>query len=703
MTIPRQYLVCAPNLTHEDRSGKVGQRLLRLLSIQAQSSLRWVQEVCRHSGVTESEFILPDGKGRQWPLHLFYNAATSAYVFAVLARFGKPDETMGGVPREKLEELARIMISAVIRTHPASGAPQASPTWWHKLSALRFDHIFGMGAWLLWEKLSTETQLLVARILEHDADLYLEEPAPAQLYDDTQAESNAWNASGLALAYCMLKQHPHRDAWGDKAKEFMISAYATERDVTSRRLLDGKPLNQWLRGPNTFPDYTVENHGFIHPIYMAAVSEKVRTAICYRLADEPVPEAAPFNAEHVLDMLMFLNLPDGNHLYVQGTDYDPRRLDSFFQACNIVPLNPNPLRTACFLRVLESMERMARERPDRHLSGNIIFDFDFGTSWGLIENYLMRRLFGSPTEAIPNEQIEARLAGVHLNEAGKFVVHRTPRTISSFSWHAVACGSQVMGVTMPLDKDVLCFPCPGSYLGDIRESPDSQNAAIEVEDSKVATSADGFNVLTALKRCLGKVQQNCAFVSLPDGQSVYLEERVARDNLSIASAESGNLWIYDDLRWPFQTQERVFYARAGILQPAPGQVHNGNWLNISNHMGYVALGSDTFTLARGIDNYQTWRLAFLHSVSLKNPQRFHLGQTIGVFGLVSCPHQVKDDTAELARGISARGWLVKADGVLAVVVNSYILYANFSNQRVDCRTNAGRIQLEPRTCGFLQA
>lgn len=563
-----------------------------------------------------------------------------------------------------------------------------------------------MGAWLLWETLKPETQLLVAQILEHDADLYNQEQAPARLYDDTQGESNAWTASGLALAYCMLQQHPRRNVWGAKAKEFMVTAYATDKDVTSTRLVDGKRLNQWLRAPNAFPDYTVENHGFIHPVYMAAISEMVRTAICYHLAKEPVPESATFNADHVFDALLFLNLPDGNHLYVQGTDYDPRRLDSFFQACNIIPLKPNPLREACFLRVLGSLECMTQERPDLHMSGNVMFAFDFGTSWGLTENYMMRRLFGSPTQVIAKEQIEAKLAGVHVNEPGKFIVHRTARTLSSFSWHAIDRGSQVMGITMPLDKDVLCCSSSGNgYIGDVTAVSAGPTTPLKVLAHRVQANDDGFSVMVKLQRCSDTIRQNCAFVSLPNSWSVYIEQRMAQQSASIVSAESGSVWIYDDLRWPFQKQTRFFHCALGALRPVSGQMYDGHWLNVDDRMGYTALGLQTFSLVRATDphHYHTWRLAFHHPFSLTNPRHFQAGQAISSFALVSSPNQVRGETKELADDISGRGWQVNRDGVTALTVGPYVVYANFSERRVDCPMGEKCTQLGPRSCGWIMA
>jgi hypothetical protein len=46
----------------------------------------------------------------------------------------------------------------------------------------------------------------------------------------------------------------------------MISAFATPADCSSQRVVEGKPLSAWLRGANVHPDFTLENHGFVHPI-----------------------------------------------------------------------------------------------------------------------------------------------------------------------------------------------------------------------------------------------------------------------------------------------------------------------------------------------------------------------------------------------------------------------------------------------------
>jgi hypothetical protein len=240
-----------------------------------------------------------------------------------------------------------------------------------------------------------------------------------------------------------------------------------------------------------------------------------------------------------------------------SADIREGNMDSFLQACNLIPLQPDPLREACFRRVLGNMEAMARERPGSHINGDRFLEFDFCSTWGLVENYLMRRLFGSPETAIPEAEIEARLTGVQVNEAAKFVLHRTTHALSSFSWHTIVpekrrAGHEVMGLTMPLDKDVMVFPAVGGYVGDLREASKAVVPLMQVEGQRVDAGDNWVAVLANLDHCGGKVRQSVAFISLPDGRSVYFDWRVALQQVDVAVSTAGTVQIYDDTAWPNQ-------------------------------------------------------------------------------------------------------------------------------------------------------
>lgn len=699
--VPEQYRVKPAGFPDDDLSGALGPRLLKLLSNQVARNLETMANDRSKAGIEDPTAIVPDTP------YFEYFITGSAYAAAVLVRFGEPGETMGGLSREKLRSRAVGMIEAVARDHQLGGGDKQ----WSTFRSARIIHTLGMAAWLLWEDFDGPTQLLVAKIIEHEADRFLDRPAPARLHGDTQAESNAWTGGGIAVAACMLQSHPHRKRWADKANEYMISAYATARDVASDEVVDGKPLNQWLTAPNAFPDYTIENHGLVHPDYIGAISEMVRCAISFRLAGESVPQAVTFNAEQVLDLLVFLYLPDGTLLYPQNTDYTPRRLDVFLQAANIIPHKPSPLRKACLLRSLASVETMAAECPDQPMNGWIGFPYDLGSTWGLTQNYLMFRLFGDGGEALADDQLETKLAGVFASEYGKLMIHRTPTTISSFSWHSTGKRPNVMGLTMPLEKDVLCYPMPWSYAGQVREL--GKQPTLKVHSHHLASHEDGFAVTVELAWCSDKVQQNCAFVSLPDGRSVYLEERRAKEEVVVELATSGNITFFDDPRWVYQAKPRTFSAEQGSLKPKNGMLCKGNWINIDDRLGYAVLDSNQFRLFAVLGRpciwrgngtmYHTCRLEFVSvtpTATKATAVSFNAGERISRFAMVTCCSQKKEETAALAGSIDTAGWHIVEGGVLAIVLDKYLVYSNSSSTTKLMSDGNRTVLLAPKTSGW---
>ena len=692
-TIPDKYRVKPARIPRDDVSSDLGPRLLALLSNQVARNLGAMEADRKKANLEDPHAIVSDGP------YFEYFVAGNAYAAAVLVRFGRPAETMAGLSRQQLLDSAARMIRAVAHDHHLGGGAKQ----WTRFRSARILHLLGMASWLIWEELDRPTQLLVARIIEHEADRFLDRPAPARLHHDTQAESNAWTGGGIAVAACMLSSHPHRELWAQKANEYMIGAYATSQDVASDQVVDGKPLDQWLTAPNAFDDYTVENHGLIHPDYIGAISEMVRAAVAFRLAEQPVPRAVTFNAAEVLDLLVFLYLPDGSQLYPQNTDYTPRRLDVFFQAANIIPHEPSPLAKACLLRTLTTMETMAGECPDRPMNGWIGFPYDLGSTLGLTQNYLMFRFFGHGGQAVPDDQLEAELAGAFVSPNGQFAVHRTANTISSFSWRATGKPPLVMGLTMGLDKDLLCYPMPWSYIGQVRES--GQKALLKVHSHRLAEHEDGFAVSLELTWCSGKVRENCAFVSLPDGRSVYLQQRHGPPNVTLEPPTSGNVTLFDDTGWVYQDRPRAFFAQPGRVTPETNKLNQGNWINVDDRLGYAVLGSSQFRLYRipgqpciyrkSGTMYDTCRLEFV------NPQPDD-GPWADSFAVVTCPNQTRTETAALAERIRQSGWHADREGFLTIALENFLVYANFSPQNQSIADGDHQIPIPAKTSGWVK-
>ena len=303
------------------------------------------------------------------------------------------------------------------------------------------------------------------------------------------------------------------------------------------------------------------------------------------------------------------------------------------------------------------------------LSGWIGFPYDLGVTLGLTQNYMTCRLFGAGTGPLPDDRLEAALAGVHVSEPGCFAIARTSDAVSSFSWHARTDPPRVMGMTMPLDRDVLLYPEPWSLVGEVREADHDGGACdpvLNVFHSQASEVDHGFSVELELAWCSGKVRQQCAFTALADGRSVYIERRVAVHDLTIARAVSGTIAVLDDAQWPFQAGPRLYSCAEGAVTPDAGRIWASDWLNIGDRMGYIVLGGRGFRLSRvegapcifrGAGTmYDTCRIEFVPTACAAVPALFAAGQQLSSIAVVACPNQPREETAELAQGLQRIGW-----------------------------------------------
>lgn len=687
----RAYEIAAGRFPEADLSGDFGRRVLRLLAIQVDRNLDDLGE--RGSGVRIERFAPSE------PRYLHHFLGTNAFALAVLALAG-PEEAWPGVGADELLATSVDCIEALVATHPLAGGAEE----WSAFSAGRFMYHLATTAILLGGKLPATTRDLAGRILAAQADRFRGRPAPAQLRDDTQAESNAWHGGGIAAAACALPHHPHRDEWEQKALEYMISAYATEADVVSDRIVDGRPLREWLTGPNALDDHTVENHGFVHPDYMAAVSEMMRAAIPYSLVGRPIPEAVGFNAAQVFDRLAQLTLPDASHLYVMGTDYTARRIDGSFQAGIIALMQPTPLRTALLMRWLARMEQMAQQWPTLPMTGWLGMPHDLGCTWGLSQDYIAARVFSVGEEALPDGEIERALAGTHVSAQGQFVLQRTPDAITSFSWHSDEQRAHVLGLSMPLGGDTLCYPMQESWFGEVE--PAEPPAEPTPPGPCALRWRDGANVVAELRRCDGALSQLCAFIALPEGGGVFLSELVAREDVALARVTAGTIWLFDDLRWPEQDAPRSLAGAEGALQ-ADGTPIATSWVSADDRMGWAVLGAEHCVVQairgepaifrKSVPMYDTLRVDFLPPGA--DGLRLRPGERACRFALVALPGASADEMRALAEEMAAGGWLSDAPGVLACRAGVRAFFANFGDEAAQI---AGT-RIEPWTGGILPA
>lgn len=590
-----------PDLGMPDKSGELGRELNYLC-------LRQLGADCRDRLVFDKPSYLKDPfasakPGQQMREHQIRPIASIAFAGASLLKFGDYDENATGFSRT---EMARITASLVreLAQHHIANTDKSSWWWGNEWQAAFWTANMGQGAWLIWNRLPASTQREVANMIVYEANRFLKGPAPYSEFLDTKAEENAWNSEILVLAYCMMPAHPNRAAWEEKAKEYMVTSFATPEDVKSTKLVDGKPLNQWLRGPNAHSDYTIENHGFFHPDYTTSYYLNMQNLLAYALAGQKAPESLFYNVSQLRDILIFLTLPNGWTYYPQCTDWGNFRHDVTIMAQSPNPLLPSATGARCLrwgLDFLKYADSLDAGKTSKNLFRGL--NFNCCPLDTMTHVYLLHYLYGPGAEPLSDAQARTALAGTRLFEQGKCVVCRSENAMASFSWYDSS--RRLMACVTPMTQQGIAIPKFRSLIGTIGGKVD--DAKISNQKTELLKGG-GFSVKLDMKRGPElAVDEKIAMVALPDGRVVYAEWfSGVPDGVEV---RTGLVFFENNPFWLHGVKPTVFYP-GGVWEQspdpkaAPSKIvslsgENAQWLNVSDKFGIVLRGSKGVSIEDG--------------------------------------------------------------------------------------------------------
>jgi hypothetical protein len=613
---------------------------------------------------------LPPGEIANELEHAIRPLSSTAYTAAVCLRLNAcPD-------RDRTRAAVIRILGDLTRTHVTGGGATATGhAWGHHWQSAFWAYQAAFAGWLLWDDLSAALRDGIIRMAAHEASRFAALPAPHAEFLDTKAEENSWNSMVLVFAAEVLEGHPDRAVWRQRALEYMIAAFARRADAASARPVDGKPLREWVRGANIHDDYTLENHGFVHPDYMMTVSMNLTNAITYRMAGHPAPEATVFNVRPVYELLKFFSLPDGSLFYPNSTDWNLHQISHTWNlhvlAARILRDPDAPALAAVALDTLGRMQA-------RGNGGRLWAPGEY-TSYPSIEQHagflvasarLAELLWPAPAAPLPIGRVWKKLGGVRLFDDARLLVARTARGISSFAW-----GLRVLGQTIPFGPDTILNPLDHSYIGIAGELPASgarpgrlaigsaeMDAAIAAEARSLSTVLpsleSGAASVTANGR-RGRVPHTFSFTALPGGASVYME----RYSGNTADVHSGMLSVLEEPAWPHGNPSRRIERGA-------------NWVNIDGRLGFVLSGCDG-KFAERVD-YRT-RTLFLNDA----PARDRICAIVTVPGA----------TVEEMRALAARPIRAETDNAAAAAVelDGLLVVSNFSSHPTtfEVRTSRG--------------
>ncbi|MEY9932770.1 hypothetical protein ABH926_007421 [Catenulispora sp. GP43] len=271
------------------------------------------------------------------PEQTFRLPGMAALSIATSVKLGDWDAGASGISADEAENRAATMVRSLAHRYYANNSLAGVSTWGNSWQSPLWAFYTGQAAWLVWDKLSPSERDDVARMLADEAnhltsgnDVFLtSDNGSQQLYQynkggtdvtpgDTKAEEDNYAAQLLGLAVAMMPNHPNAAKWQRRNEDLLIADTATQADLSSSDVVNGRQLNQWLQGWNVQPDGTVQNHNILHPVYMTALDQSLQQVATFQLAGRCAPQAVKDNVGLVYNALTSVTTykyaPDPNNL-----------------------------------------------------------------------------------------------------------------------------------------------------------------------------------------------------------------------------------------------------------------------------------------------------------------------------------------------------------------------------------------------------
>jgi len=540
------------------------------------------------------------------------------------------------IPRQRLEDhLRRGLRTLCLANRNASRHKPTKHTWGGPSWQSALEAIGAAWAAHLREKhLDADTLALVREVVSKEAD-HLEKEIPSGKEGNTRSEDCTWNTPLLAFAANKYADHPHAARWDELCKKWAINAMSTKDDAGSTKVIDGRPLKEWIVSENVYPDLTIENHNMWSVGYQCASQSFGEGALAYRVFGRPVPEAYAHHADRMWrDVTSALFLWDGDILFPQGQDWSWKVYSTIEYLCWLNCLRQNQAAGAFESRALQMIYRRQLAIGTGDLGAAFSRRLNFGNQttkpkrWCF--SYLMHKYFTEP-ESIGFEEAEKGSHGVHVYPFTRTAIHRTPKKCVSVSWH-----HRFQPIYILPEGDTT-FTDPPFFFPYDRESgcarvkvkagqgnqAKAKRAAPVLEEAAQTHQGGGMRIRYR-NPWPGGVTQYTTVCSLPDEATVYCTVFRARRDAKV-------------------TVERLFPLRAtappGFEKPVR-QYRGPRWLNMSDHVGFVSVDP----LPRSIPEDRFF-------LTEKQTFRVKRGEWFGRAVLVVFARQPHQETARLARQV----------------------------------------------------
>ena len=497
--------------------------------------------------------------------------------FCFLYRFGPYDEKLVGMSRETLlRDIIVPMIRYLTETHvTGSQLTGDGRKWGDAWQSAHWAQMLGRGAWFIWNDLPEDLRSAVRRVVRHEAERIAQSQPPARLRGDTKAEENAWNAQILSVAWLLMPHDPQADQWMQQFQRWTLSAFLRPSDQHATEVVDGRPVAEQFTGANIFDDFTLENHGFVHPDYMSTFTLSMGCVTDFRMTGRREPQSVLWNVRGIYENLKWFILPDTGFVYPSGQDWTIFRQPAWLSAHILMFVYGRDGEAwDLALRTVEVIERMQARSPE-----GAIYDpseFFFPSTQTDIAQALARAWlhlhFADPAAM---GKYQPRTGAKHLR-FGKIFLYRTPRLITALSY-----GSVIMGTFTPNQRDRLISPDQRSLVGWITLSGSTEPLPLRLLRAEFSEKDESFEGILHLSHG-DAILAEWALTGDISGRVRIREKLIAQRDYTIQEVATGLIGVLNNRRWIFEQGKReirlageskIIPAHSGIRWAAPRTDH----------------------------------------------------------------------------------------------------------------------------------
>ncbi len=561
------------------------------------------------------------------------------------------DAPVSGSTRAHLSGRAMAALRYSLHTHvTGSGRRADNSRWGHTwISALGIERMMH-GVHLLKPLFTDDDRQALRRVLCSEADWLLNECTRGNVsgvagsmwnHEGRNApESNLWNGALLWRVAAMYPGADNAVAWQARAHEFLMNSVNVPADRDDMRVVAGRPVSRWHAGPNFFPHYALDHHGYLNVGYMViCVSNAAMLHFGLRAANLPVPESLYHHQRDLWQVLRRFIFADGRLARIGG---DTRVRYAYCQEYLLPAL-------------LFAADALGEEHAEELICGQLAFiskEAEYNDDGSFYGKRLARLAADSPYYYTRLESDRACCLGMlayfaKLMEqqegkdaddgsgAGAFeksaggawcehehgaVLHRSPTRLAAFSWRAC---DRTQGMCQPPDDGHLA-EWSGNLAGMVHFLGTSGNTGMvggahrrvvehniwqfdggfvtcgSVEEGRNAALSEGW------KREGAQALHWIAFAALPDAHTVIGLQCCRTLDLRsyVAQVKGLHLNLPNDL---FNDFERILITGSGetrLRSPADQDgliLLQSMWANIGERVGIVGIyGAESLAVHRAM-------------------------------------------------------------------------------------------------------